>query len=102
MNKSVIIKFINRKHPEALLRNKKFINSKDSPHLNVDGKGSLFLFLFVLTTGMSGISAKTCKEVFCLGGTMAVKVTEGSSARKIFHECDILDLDTDDVRKRLN
>ena len=33
---------------------------------------------------------------------MAVKVTEGSSARKIFHERDILDLDTDDVRKRLN
>ena len=102
LNKSVIIKFINKKHPEALLRNKKSICSKDSPHLNVDGKGSLFLFVFVLTTSISGISVKTYKEVFCLGGTMAVKVTEGSSARKIFHECNILDLDTDNVQKRLN
>ena len=57
---------------------------------------SLFLFLFVLTTGISGVSAKTCKS---LGGTIAVKVTERSSARKIFHECDILDLDTDNVCK---
>ena len=31
------------------------------------------------------------------GGTIAVKVNERSSARKIFHECDLLDLDTDDV-----
>ena len=36
-------------------------------------------------------------QVFCLGGTIAIKVTECSSARKIFHECDLLDLDTDDV-----
>ena len=63
---------------------------------------SFFLFLFFLTTGISAVSAKACKEegkfiVFCLGGTTGVKVTERSGARKIFHECDILDLDTDDV-----
>ena len=37
-NKRVIIKFVNRKHPEALLRNNKTISSKDFPHLNVHGK----------------------------------------------------------------
>ena len=67
---------------------------------------SMFLFHFVLATGMFGVSAKTCKEgkiyqVFCLGGTIAVKVTQRSSARKIFQECDILDLHTDDAWKRL-
>ena len=64
---------------------------------------SLFLFLFVLTTGISGVNAKTYKqkgkiyEVFCLGGTIAVKVTKRNSTTKIFQECDIFDLDTDDV-----
>ena len=37
-NKRVIIKFVNRKHPEVLLRNKKTISSKDFSHLNVHGK----------------------------------------------------------------
>ena len=64
---------------------------------------SLFLFLFVLTTGISGVSANTCKEegkfiyVFCLGSTMAVKVTKLNGATKVYHEFDILDLDTDDL-----
>ena len=37
-NKRVIIRFVNRKHPEALLQNKKTISSKDFSHLNVHGK----------------------------------------------------------------
>ena len=37
-NKGVIGKFVNRKHHEALLRNKKTINSKDFSQLNVHGK----------------------------------------------------------------
>ena len=36
-------------------------------------------------------------QVFCLGDTVAVKVTKRSSSRKIFHECDLLDLDTNDL-----
>ena len=36
-NKRVIVKFVNRKHLEALLRNKKSI-SKDFSHLNVHDK----------------------------------------------------------------
>ena len=37
-NKRVIVKFVNRKHPEALLRSKKSIGSKDFSHLNVHDK----------------------------------------------------------------
>ena len=37
-NKRVIVKFVNRKHPEAMLRNKKSISNKDFSHLNVHGK----------------------------------------------------------------
>ena len=37
-NKRVIINFVNRKYPEALLRNKKSISSKDFSHLNVHDK----------------------------------------------------------------
>ena len=37
-NERVIVKFVKRKHPEALLRNKKSISSKDFSQLNVHGK----------------------------------------------------------------
>ena len=101
-NKRVIVKFINRKHPEAMLRNKKSISNKDFSHLNVHGK----VFVSVSLCPYYRYIWGKCKDlqrrgkiyqVFCLGGTIAVKVTKRSSARKIFHECDLLDLDTDDV-----
>ena len=38
---------------------------------------------------------------FCLGGTIAAKVTKRRNARKIFHKFDITDLDSDDVLKIL-
>ena len=89
-------------HPEAMLRNKKCISNKDFSHLNVHGK----VFVSVSLCPYYRYIWGKCKDlqrrgkiyqVFCLGGTIAVKVTERSSARKIFHECDLLDLDTDDV-----
>ena len=102
-NKRVIVKFVNRKHPEAMLRNKRSISNKDFSHLNVnDGKVFVSVSLYPYYRYVLG----KCKDlqrrgkiyqVFCLGRTIAVKVTERSSARKIFHECDLLDLDTDDV-----
>ena len=101
-NKRVIVKFVKRKHPEAMLRNKKSISNKGFPHLNVHGK----VFVPVSLCSYYRYIWGKCKDpqrrgkiyqVSCLGGTIAVKVTECSSARKIFHECDLLDLDTDDV-----
>ena len=101
-NKRVIVKFVNRKYPEVLLRNKKSINSKDFSHLNVHGKVFVSVSLCLYHRYIWG----KCKDQqrrgkiyqdFCLRGTISVKVAECRRARKIFHECDILDLDTDDV-----
>ena len=101
-NKRVIINFVNRKYPEALLRNKKSVSSKDFSHLNVHDK----VFVSVSLCPYYRYIWGKCKDlqgrgkiyqVFCLGDTIADKVIEHSGARKIFHECDILDLDTDDV-----
>ena len=36
-NKRVIVKFVNRKHPEGLLQNKKSISGKDFSHLKIHG-----------------------------------------------------------------
>ena len=93
-NKRVNKKFVNRKHPEALLRNKKTISSKDFSHLNVHGKVFVFVSLCPYYRYIWGryIWGK-CKDmqrrgktyqVFCLGGTIAVKVTERSSGRNIY------------------
>ena len=92
-NKRVIVKFVNRKHPEAMLRNKKSISNKYFSHSNVHGK----VFVSVSLCPYYRYIWGKCKDlqrrgkiyqVFCLGGTVAVKVTERSSARKMFHECD--------------
>ena len=96
-NKRVIVKFINRKHPEAMLRNKKSISNKDFSYLNVHGKVFVFVSLCNYWGKCKELQRGRIYQVFCLGGTIAVKVTEHSSAREIFHECDLLDLDTDDV-----
>ena len=101
-NKRVTVNFVNRKHPESLPRNRKFISSKNFSHLNVHGK----VFVSVSLCPYYRYIWGKCKDlqrrgkiyqVFCLGGTIAVKVTERSSARKIFRDSGILDLDTDDV-----
>ena len=50
-NKRVIVKFVNRKHPEAMLRNKKSISDKDFSHLNVHGKVFVSLPLLLVYLG---------------------------------------------------
>ena len=101
-NKRVLVKFVNRKHAEAMLRINKSISNRDIFHLNVHGK----VFVSVSVCPYYRCIWGKCKDlqrrgkiyqVFCHGGIIAVKVTERSSARKIFHECDLIDLDTDDV-----
>ena len=58
---TLIKEFVNRKHPEAMLRNKILLVIKIFPICMFMGR-FLFLFLFALTTVISGVSAKTCKE----------------------------------------
>ena len=61
-NKGVIVKFVNRNHPEAMLRKKKSISSKDFSHLNVHGKVFVSVSLCPYYRYIWGKSAKTCKE----------------------------------------
>ena len=61
-NKRVIVKFVNRKHPEAMLRNKRSISNKDFSHLNVHGKVFVSVSLCPYYRYIWGKSAKTCKE----------------------------------------
>ena len=105
-NKRVIVKFVNRKCLEALLRNKKSISSKGFSQLNTHGKVfvsvSICLYYRYIWGKWKDLQRRgKIYGVFCLGITIAIKVTERSCAMKIFHECDILDLDTDDIWKRL-
>ena len=85
----------NKRVIEGLLRNKNSISSKDFSQLNVHGKVFVSVSLCPYYQHIWG----KCKDlqrrrkiylIFCLGG-IAVKVTERSSAMKIFHECEILD-----------
>ena len=84
------------------MQNKKSILSKEFSHLNVHVK----VFVSVSYCPYYRYIWGECKDlqrrgkiyqVFCLGGTRAVKVTENRSVRKIIHECDIADLETNDV-----
>lgn len=77
-------------------------SSKDLSHLNVQGK--VFVYFLVHATGISGASEETCKDeakfinYFVLVALLPVKVTKNSNnTREIFHEYDILDIDTDQV-----
>ena len=60
---------------------------------------SLFLLSFILTSGKCKDLQRRGKihQAFCLGGTVEVKITQPGNARKMFHECDILDTDSDDI-----
>ena len=87
-----------------MLRNKNSISNKDFSHLNVHGKVFVSVSLcpyyqYILGKCKDLQRREKIYQVFCLGGAIAVKVTERSSARKIFHERDLLDLDTDDIQK---
>ena len=65
---------------------------------------SLFLLFFILTSGKCKDLQRRGEihQVFCLGGTVKNKITEPGNARKMFHECDILDIDSDYIWKRVN
>ena len=101
-NKRVIVKFVNRKQPEAMLRNQTSISNKDFSHLNVHGKVfvsvSLCPYHHYIWGKWKDLQRRgKINQVFYLGSTITVKVTECSCSRKIFHECDLFDLNTDDV-----
>ena len=95
-DKRVIVKFVNRKHLEALLRYKKQISSKNLNHLNVPNK----VFVSVSLCSYYRYIWGKCKDlqrqgqvnhVFCLGGVVCIKLSENGSPIKLYHMNDIPD-----------
>ena len=85
--KPVIVKFVNRKHSEAMLLWRKDINSKNKVFVT----HSLRPYYRFLWSKCKDLQRKgRISQVFCLGAVVTVRVTENSPAIKILHESDLL------------
>ena len=85
--KRVIVKFVNRKHSEAMLQRKKDINSKNKVFLT----HSLCPYYRFLWGKCKDLQRKgRISQDFCLGAVVTVRVTENSPAIKILHESDLM------------
>ena len=85
--KRVIVKFVNRKHSEAMLQRKKDINSKNKVFVT----HSLCPYYRFLWGKCKDLQRKgRISQVFCLGAVVTVRVTENSPAIKILHESDLM------------
>ena len=98
-DKRVIVKFVNRKYAEALLKDKKQISGKNFGHLHVTNK----VFVSVSLSPYRFIWGK-CKDlqrqrkvhhVFCLGGIVIIKLSENGSPIKLHHISDIPNFPSD-------
>ena len=86
-SKRVIVKFVNRKHSEAMLRLKKSINSRS----NVYKTNSLCPYYCFLWGKCKDLQRKgSINQVFCLGAVVTTKVRENGPPIKIFHESNLL------------
>ena len=86
-SKCVIVKFINRKHSEAMLRLKKSINSR----CNVYITNSLCHYYRFLLGKCKDLQIKgLISQVFRLAAFVTIKVRENGSPVKIFNESDLL------------
>ena len=90
----MIVKFANQKHSESLLYKKKSISSMDFSNINISSK----IFVSVSLCPYYWFIWHKCKDlqrhgkihqVFCLGGTDPVKLSESGNPLKISHVTDI-------------
>ena len=85
--KRVIVKFVNRKHSEAMLQRKKDINQKSKVFVS----HSLCPYYRFLLGKCKELQRKgRINQVFCLGAVATVRIAENSPAIKILHEKDLL------------
>ena len=85
--KQVIMKFVNQKHSEAMLQQKKDINSKNKIFIT----HSLCPYYRFLWGKCKDLQRKgRISQVFCLGAVVMIRVTEDSPAIKILHERDLM------------
>ena len=86
-SKRVIVKFINRKHSEAMLHFKKSINLCSNIYIT----NSLCPYYWFLWGKCKDLQRKgLINQVFCLGAVVTIKVRENGPPIKIFHENDLL------------
>ena len=85
--KRVIMKFVNRKHSEAMLQRKKYINSKNKVFVT----HSSCPYYRLLWGERKELQRKgRISQVFCLGAVVTIKVTENSPKIKILHQRDLI------------
>ena len=85
-SKRVIVTFVNRKHPEAMLRLKKSINSRSNVYIT----NSLCPYYRFLWGKCKDLQKGLINQVFCFGAVVNIKVRENGSPVKIFHESSLL------------
>ena len=86
-NKHVIVKFVNRKHSEAMLHRKKDIIKKSKVFVSY----SLCPDYRFLWGKCKELRRKgQVNQVFCLGAVAAIRITENSPAIKVLHEKDLM------------
>ena len=86
-SKRVIVKFVNRKHSEAMLRFKKTINSRNNIYIT-NSLGPYYGFLWGKCEDPQ--RKGLINQVFCLGAVVTIKVRENVAPIKIFHKNDLL------------
>ena len=83
--KRVIVKFINRKHSEDMLRLKKIISSRSK----IFNFNLLYPYYRYLWCKYKDFERRDIfNQVFCLGAVIMIKVSENEPPVKIFHEND--------------
>ena len=99
-DKRVIVKFVNRKYAEAMLKDKKRISGKNFEHLNVTNKVFVSVFLCRYYTYILGKCEDLERQgkvhhVFCLGVIVCIKLSENGSLVKTYHISDIPNFPSD-------
>ena len=84
--KRVIVKFVNRKHSEDVLRLKKIISSRSKVFIS----NSLCPYYRYLWGKCKELQRRGIfSQVFCLGAVVTIKVSENGPLVKIYHENDL-------------
>ena len=84
--KRVIVKFVNRKHSEDVLRLKKIINSRSKVFIS----NSLCPYYRYFWGKCKELQRRGIfSQVFCLGAVVTIKVSENGPLVKIYHENDL-------------
>ena len=84
--KGVIVKFVNRKHSEDVLRLKKIISSRSKVFIS----NSLYPYYRYLWGKCKDLQRRGIfNRFFCLGAVVTIKVSENGPLVKIYHENDL-------------